>query len=205
MRSFARAGRCSRRRCSGAGANGRRGRALSVGAAGSPAAPGMAAPRGPRSGRGRKSVTRRPMRACVPAAGSPTWPTAPVYRVSSRSKSLPTSASSAVRGGAGGATARPRPPKCRRPLRRACSQARPVGPACGRASCSSATPASAPCAGSPHGCPTRGSDLCGHAGRQRASVRSLVRAGGRRDPRPPERGGGAPRRRDYLARAVASR
>ena len=96
------------------------------------------------------------MRAYAPVAGSPTWRTAPRSPPSSRSKSRPTSASYAVRGGAGGATARPRPPKCRRPRYLGCSQARPTGPACGRASCSSATPASVPCAGSPRGSPTPG-------------------------------------------------
>ena len=122
----------------------------------------MAAPCGPRSGRGLKSATRRPVRAYAPVAGSPTWPTAHACRASSRSKSLPTSASSAVRGGAGGATAHPRPRKCRRPRRRACSRAHPSGPACGRACYSSATPASVRCAGSPRGSPTR--DLPSPAG-----------------------------------------
>ena len=188
LRSFVRAGRCCRRRCSGAGANSRRGRALSAGAAGSPEPPGMAAPCGPRSRRGRKSAIRRPRHASVADAGSPTWPTAPRSPPSSRSKSRLTNASSAVRDGAGGATARPHPPKCRRPRRRACSQARPAGPACGRGSCSSAMPASVPCAGSPRGCPARG--FLSRRGRW-ATARAAVRAGGCRDPRPPERGGGA--------------
>ena len=60
MRSFARVGRCCRGRCSGAGASGRRGRALSVGAAGSPATSVMAAPRTPRPALEERTEERNP-------------------------------------------------------------------------------------------------------------------------------------------------
>ena len=58
------------------GASVRRSHARSAGAAHNPAPGAMAAPRGPRSGRGPKFATRRPVRASAPVAGSPTWPTA---------------------------------------------------------------------------------------------------------------------------------
>ena len=52
--------------------------------------------------------------------------------------------------------ARRRPWKCRRRRCRACSAERFTGPASGRASCSSAMPACAPCTALPRGCPARG-------------------------------------------------
>ena len=48
-------------------------------------------------------------------------------------------------------------------------------------------------------------DLAGDAGQQPEALRAAVRAGGRCDPRAPERGGAAPCRRDRLARPGASR
>ena len=75
---------------------------------------------------------------------------------SSRSTSRPTNASSGAPGGVGLATARHRLGRCRRLQRRGCSATRLTGSACGRASCSSAMPATARSSGSPRGCPTGG-------------------------------------------------
>ena len=51
----------------------------------------------------------------------------------------------------------------------------------------------------------RAAGLAGHAGGQRAPLRAVVRAGGRGDPRAPERRVAAPRRRDQLAGAGVAR
>ena len=114
------------------------------------------APNGPGSRSVPKSTTRRRMRASAHGAGSPMRPTAPRNPPSSRSRSRPTSGCSAVRAGAGPASARRRPWKCRRRRCRACSAERFTGPASGRASCSSTVPACAPCTALPRGCPARG-------------------------------------------------
>ena len=98
---------------------------------GNPAPPAIAAPRAPTSTNERKSTTRRRMRVCVPVTGSPMSPTASVPRPSSRSRSEPTRARSSAPSGAGPATARRHPWKCRRPRRCGCSTTRPTASACG--------------------------------------------------------------------------
>ena len=154
--SFARPGRCCRRRSMAARASSRRSHAPGASAASSPALSAMAAPGGPGSRNAPKSTTRPPMRACVRVARSPTWRTASVPRPSSRSKSSPTHAGSSVPGGGAVASAHRRLWKCRRPRWRGCSPTRPTGSASGRASCSSTVPACAPCTALARGCAPRG-------------------------------------------------
>ena len=113
--------------------------------------PATAAPSGLRSRRRRNGRNRRRTRSYAPAAASPMSPTASVPRRSSRSRSRPTSAGSSVRATAGAATAHPRPWRRSRPRRRGCSPGRPSGSASGRASFTSASPASGPCARSRRG------------------------------------------------------
>ena len=156
MPGFVRARPCCRRPSSAAGASSRRSRVRSASAASSAAPPATAAPNGPRSRKRLNTTTRQRLRACVPVAGSPTWPTARTPRPSSRSKSRPTRAGSSVPVGAAVATAHRRPWKYRRPRCRGCSRGRRTEPACGHASCTSATPVCGLCTGSPHGCRTRG-------------------------------------------------
>ena len=156
MPGFVRARPCCRRPSSAAGASSRRSRVRSASAASSAAPPATAAPNGPRSRKRLNTTTRQRLRACVPVAGSPTWPTARTPRPSSRSKSRPIRAGSSVPVGAAVATAHRRPWKYRRPRCRGCSRGRRTEPACGHASCTSATPVCGLCTGSPHGCRTRG-------------------------------------------------
>ena len=154
--SFVRPGPCCRRRSTAARARSRTRRARSASEASNAALPGTAAPSGRRSRRRRNGTIRRRTRASVPVAGSPMSPMASFPRPSSRSRSRPTSAESSVPATAGVATVRPRPWRWRRRRCHGCSPGRPMGPPSGRASSSSALPASGPCVVSRRGWRTRG-------------------------------------------------
>ena len=199
--SFARVGRCCPRRCTAARASSSRRHALRVGAASSPAHRLMAAPHGPGSKNARKSVTRRPKRAPVPGAGSPYVANgaeeSSVVEIEVKAhqrlirrprwrRTCDCASSPLDRLGAAGAAA-----VRQHALRNQRLVALPV-----RALCLLAPPAPRCRVAVRPGA----SDLARHPGRQRAPLRGAVRAGGRGDPRAPERGGAAPCRRDLLAR-----
>ena len=197
LRGFARPGRCCRRRSTAARASSRTSRARSASAASSAARPATAAPNGPGSRSAPKSTTSaarcvrvRTVRAALcaerrrgihprrdrgpgPQARDPPTALAPELR-------LRVVAHGSV--GASGAAA--------------CSPQHPTGPASGRASCSSTVPACAPCTASRVDVRPGAGGLAGDAGRQPEALRGAVRAAGRGDPRAPEQGGAAPRRRD---------
>ena len=126
-------------------------------------------------------------------------------RRSSRSRSRPISAGSCARATAGAASARPRRWRRSRPAGSAVPQDALRGQRLGAHPLRALRLPQAPAPGCGMDGGPGTADRAGDDGEQRAPLPAAVRAARRGDPRPPERDGGAPRRRDRLAHPGAGR